>query len=158
MEIERKWLLIGDYPKTNLKTHAMVASFYISDSPEVRLRSYMPIKGDLHNNSPYLMTIKGEGTLVREEIEFPISIETWHDCLRFIGNKDPIIKDYYIYSIGDNEIEVSIVDGGVFTYAEVEFSSEEEASKFVFPWKNAVEVTDDISYKMKNYWKRSREI
>ena len=156
MEIERKWLIVGDYPKDGFKIHAMVAQSYISINPEVRVRSYMPIKSKLHSDAPYLMTIKGDGDLIRKEIEFPISLEAYNDCLRFAGNKNPVIKDYYVYDYDGYEIELSIVDNGAFIYAEVEFISEEEANKFVFPWKNVIEITEDSSYKMKNYWNRTR--
>ena len=44
-----------------------------------------------------------------------------------------------------------------FIYAEIEFSSEEDAKNFKLPdfldWE---EVTYDENYKMKNYWNRTR--
>ena len=43
-----------------------------------------------------------------------------------------------------------------FIYAEIEFESEEAANEFLKPDFLGEEVTNDDSYKMKNYWKRTR--
>ena len=48
------------------------------------------------------------------------------------------------------------VDDGAFIYAEIEFESEEQARDYQFPIDDAIEVTDDSNYKMKNYWLRTR--
>lgn len=154
MEIERKWLL-DKLPDATYARHYYVEQAYISTNPEVRVRKKLPCIGTPPIEDIYRLTIKGDGTLSREEIELVIPEEFYNDIMKFIG-KPAISKDYYIYydRLG-NCIEVSIVDNGKFIYAEVEFSSEEEALAYKFPWE-AKEVTDIASYKMKNYWLNSR--
>ena len=132
-----------------LVRNAQVEQFYVSTSPEVRLR---------HNpasNEPFRITIKGEGTLAREEIETKISENFYNQVKEFV-NKPPIKKDYSIFNCGGYPLAVSVVDDGAFIYAEVEFESEEQARDFQLPIDDAVEVTENTDYKMKNYWLRTR--
>ena len=42
-----------------------------------------------------------------------------------------------------------------FFYAEIEFTSEEEAGEFCVPEYFGEEITHVAEYKMKNYWKRT---
>ena len=151
MEIERKWL-IKNLPPIEYDERYKVHQFYLSIDPEVRVRSKRIFDGE--ELAPRI-TIKGEGTLVREEIEFDIFPYQYQLLLDLCG-KTPIEKDYYIYHKDGYEIEVSIVDNGAFIYAEIEFDSVEDAEKYIFPWADAVEVTYDTRYKMKNYWKDTR--
>lgn len=48
------------------------------------------------------------------------------------------------------------MDDGAFIYAEIEFETEEQARNYQPPIDDAVEVTDNPEYKMKNYWLRTR--
>lgn len=149
MEIERKWILQSVPTEFRLVRNSQVEQFYVSTSPEVRLR---------HNpasNEPFRITIKGEGTLAREEIETKISENFYNQVKEFV-NKPPIKKDYSIFNCGGYPLAVSVVDDGAFIYAEVEFESEEQARGFQLPIDDAVEVTENTDYKMKNYWLRTR--
>lgn len=149
MEIERKWILQRVPTEFRLARNSQVEQFYVSTSPEVRLR---------HNpasNEPFRITIKGEGTLAREEIETKISENFYNQVKEFV-NKPPIKKDYSIFNCGGYPLAVSVVDDGAFIYAEVEFESEEQARGFQLPIDDAVEVTENTDYKMKNYWLRTR--
>lgn len=149
MEIERKWILQRVPTKFQLVRNAQVEQFYVSTSPEVRLR---------HNpasNEPFRITIKGEGTLLREEIETKVSENFYNQVKEFVG-KPPIKKDYSIFNCGGYPLAVSVVDDGAFIYAEVEFESEEQARDFQLPIDDAIEVTENADYKMKNYWLRTR--
>lgn len=149
MEIERKWILQRVPTEFRLVKNTQMEQFYVSTSPEVRLR---------HNpasNEPFRITIKGEGTLSREEIETKISENFYNQVKEFV-NKTPIKKDYYIFNCGGYPLEVSIVDDGAFIYAEIEFETEEQARNYQLPIDDAVEVTDNPEYKMKNYWLRTR--
>ena len=105
------------------------------------------------------ITVKGDGTLAREEIETSIDEKFYNKILKFIGYK-PISKDYYIYYYNRYIIEVSDVDFGAFMYAEVEFDSIGEANDFVWPWPEILisEETENPEFKMKNYWIKSRGI
>ena len=149
MEIERKWILQRVPTEFRLVRNSQVEQFYVSTSPEVRLR-YNPA-----SNEPFRITIKGEGTLAREEIETKISENFYNQGKEFV-NKPPIKKDYSIFNCGGYPLAVSVVDDGAFIYAEVEFESEEQARGFQLPIDDAVEVTENTDYKMKNYWLRTR--
>lgn len=149
MEIERKWILQRVPTEFRLVRNAQVEQFYVSTSPEVRLR---------HNpasNEPFRITIKGEGTLSREEIETKISENFYNQVKEFV-NKTPIKKDYSIFNCSGYPLAVSVVDDGAFIYAEAEFESEEQARDFQLPIDDAIEVTENTDYKMKNYWLRTR--
>ncbi|MCM1214036.1 MAG: hypothetical protein NC548_05900 [Lachnospiraceae bacterium] len=174
MEIERKFLL-KELPKEleesgKLLAHMIVDQSYINNTPEVRIRRnkilfadphpgdrepIYPISGDGYN---YLMAVKSSGTLTRTEVEFSIDREVYFDLQAMVGIK-PIIKNYYRYWFNDMVHEVSIVDDGLdtgFIYFEIEFASEEEARAYICPFDGAIDVTEDSSYKMKNYWKKTR--
>lgn len=80
MEIERKWILQRVPTEFRLVRNSQVEQFYVSTSPEVRLR---------HNpasNEPFRITIKGEGTLAREEIETKISENFYNQVKEFVKN------------------------------------------------------------------------
>lgn len=149
MEIERKWILQRVPTEFRLVRNSQIEQFYLSTNPEVRLR---------HNsasNEPFRITVKGEGTLSREEIETKVSENFYNQVKKFV-DKPPIKKDYSIFNCGGYPLAVSVVDDGVFIYAEVEFESEEQARNFQLPIDDAIEVTENPEYKMKNYWLRTR--
>lgn len=151
MEIERKWLLKKIPTKYKEVKHSWIEQFYVSIEPEVRLRK------NLNSNVPYRITVKGNGTLSREEFESPISQEFYNKVKAFIG-MPPIQKDYYVFNCEGYPLCVSTVDNGAFIYAEIEFESEEQARNYILPIDDAIEVTDNPEYKMKNYWIRSRTV
>ena len=149
MEIERKWILKRVPTEFKLVRNSQVEQFYVSINPEVRLR---------HNpasSEPFRITVKGEGTLSREEIETGVS-EDFYNQLKDFVNKPPIKKDYSIFNCGGYPLAVSIVDNGAFIYAEIEFKTEEQARSYQLPIDDAVEVTEKSEYKMKNYWLKTR--
>lgn len=149
MEIERKWILQRVPTEFRLVRNSQVEQFYVSISPEVRLRHNPASK------EPFRITVKGEGTLTREEIEAEISEDFYNQLKDFVG-KSPIKKNYSVFNCGGYPLTVSVVDDGAFIYAEIEFESEEQARDYQFPIDDAIEVTDDSNYKMKNYWLRTR--
>lgn len=154
MEIERKWLL-RQLPKKPADAKYWIEQFYVSTSPEVRLRRCVP-NGDYENKVPYRITIKGEGDLSRIEIQNTVSQDFYEQALDFI-NLEPIQKHHLEYNVDGYKIEIAVVlNLDPFVYAEVEFDSEEEAKNYKFPWPELVEeeITNDESYKMKNFWKR----
>lgn len=163
MEIERKWLFnINDVPigLSNTITHYNQA--YISVEPEVRIRS-KTVESAIYDkcSTTYALCIKGSGTLTRHEIQRSITKEEF-EALKEVGNlteKMFIRKYYYSIPIDKYLLTVSIVDEGTnteFCYGEIEFKSEKEALDFNPPEWFGKEVTDDLNYKMKNYWKRTR--
>lgn len=154
MEIERKWLL-KKIPKHFPSGHYNIEQFYLTTNPELRFRK----KIDLYNNEiSYKLTIKGEGTIMREENEMNIT-EGIYENFKKLVNKQPIVKDYYTFWLNGYKIEISQVDND-FIYAEIEFNSIEEAT--TFQWDEnyfgyAEDVTYNPAYKMKNYWIQTRQ-
>ena len=163
MEIERQWLF-DKMPERFYFCHKDMEQSYLNLEPEVRLRkeTSKPIFELVFE--PYMIywiTIKGNGDLIREEINKEITKEEY-EALKRIGGitEDKVIrKTHWETYIGKYKLELNIVDKGTeneFCYGEIEFGSEEEALAFEpLDWFGK-EVTYDNSYKMKNYWKRTR--
>lgn len=156
MEIERKWLIKG-FPNKSfvIDYSATIDQAYLSIDPEVRIRRSTIGEGSNITSSCFL-AIKSNGTLSRSEVEIEISEDQYEELRRFMLF-EPIIKKYRVYNFAGYKIEMSIVDN-TWYYAEVEFETEKDAEEFEFPFPNLVvkEVTDDLNFKMKNYWKYSR--
>ena len=174
LEIERKWIvdhalidfLKENYPK-NMKNRTMLQS-YLSVNPEIRYRSVMS-KTD-SNDVKHYIAYKSDGDLVREEMEVEVSmasalkfakaIRDDKNIKEYHGSKF-ITKDYYVFYINDIKLQMSMVDDDKkFVYLEIEFPTEAAAQEFELPKEILKyikkEVTSDASYKMKNYWKRTR--
>ena len=157
MEIERKFLL-NKLPGIDSVKHIEIYQGYVSTKPEVRIRSYEVLSGENKGHKDYMLTIKGDGNLTREEIETYISQDFFMKVAQFIG-KPLIHKDYRKYIVDGNVLECSVVDPEMnteFCYGEVEYNNEKDASEFEWPFEGATDVTYDKSYKMKNYWLRTR--
>ena len=106
-------------------------------------------------HTDYILCIKGKGRLARQEIEKELSEQEFHDLEELLPI--PMIqKDYRVYRLSDGHLlECSLVDQK-FAYAEVEFSSVEEANAFVMPEFLLKDVTEDPYYSMAGYWKRKQ--
>ena len=99
-EIERKWLFDGDldFITANCKC-AIISDFYFNKN--TRLRNI--------NNGEWRITIKGDGTLVRNEFEVPIALkdlpnQTLLGCLQK--------KRYYVDYHG-NTFEINVFQNRV---------------------------------------------
>jgi hypothetical protein len=165
MEIERKWLLSSKPESIEAAARYVVDTTYLSHG-DVELR----IRQALHDDSvgdkttwgiimpEHTMTIKGPGDLSREEVEFILDFDQYN-ILRTLSRAEPIHSDIHLYDLHGHRIDVCEVDRE-FLYAEVEFESEWEAKDYRLPLELEQvlikEVTYDPSYKMKNYWARSR--
>ena len=164
MEIERKWLFdMRKVPVDQSKTLTHYKQLYLSIDPEVRVRSKVVenlLTGEKYHET-YMLCVKGEGDLTRTEIQTPIER---NEFIRLIEENDILLasaikKKYYTIPVGEYKLTVGTVDKGTpeeFSYGEIEFNSEEEALAFNPPEWFGKEVTNDKSYKMKNYWKRTR--
>lgn len=154
VEIERKFL-IEYFPETlPLVKEFQVEQGYLSINPEVRIRKKWNKYATL-----CFITIKSDGDLVRKEVECPIP-ESKYEALKEMLGKPIITKDYRVYQLMDHvELECSLVDKGLdteFMYAEIEFPSIQQAKSFIMPPWFIKDITNDSSYKMKNYWKSTR--
>ena len=157
LEIERKFL-VKEFPMDLELIHEVdIWQGYVSLEPEVRIhKAYDKGNGKVN----YRLTLKGDGTLSRTEIKTTIDENFFEESLDLMKG-ELIYKDYRSYRYKDYVLEVCHVDPGsldAFYYAEIEFPSEEEARAFEKPDFLGDEVTDDASYKMKNYWKRTRNM
>ena len=160
MEIERRWLLNGFPQEGALPLLAEVekAQGYLCTAPVVRIRSeHTAAQNGRPAADAYILCIKGKGTLAREEIETPLSAETFARLQAFLGV--PLIrKRTRLYRLPDGHIlECSHVDETeptAFYYAEVEFSSVEEAAAFSPPAFLGEEKTEDPTFSMSVYWRQ----
>ncbi|MBR5721738.1 MAG: hypothetical protein IKX78_04580 [Clostridia bacterium] len=154
MEIERKFLIESFPEGLPLKSECDMLQIYLSVTPTVRARSRKA-----GGRESYKLTIKSPGELCREEIETAITKKQFYALMKIAG-KNPITKHKKCYILPDGHIlECSLVDRGTeneFMYAEVEFGSVKEAEEFIPPEFLKKEVTYDNSYKMNNYWQRTR--
>ncbi len=152
MEIERKYRINGfpDHEGWPLIKAALVYQGYLATHPVVRIRSQQTDQG-----TDYILCFKGEGTLVRQEIEMPLQMEIFTQLSELLPA--PMVrKDYRVYQLPDgHHLECSLVDGDTpeaFYYAEVEFGSVEESRLFVPPAFLGEEVTEDPDFSMSQYW------
>lgn len=155
-EIERKWILKRIPEGFPLIVDAICEQSYLSISPEVRLRK----RAETGNAPLFFLDVKSSGTMERNEITIPISEKEVHSYALLLEGKPVIKKKWHLFDVGNGQtLEVTIVDPGTeteFIYVEVEFRTRREAENFVLPIPDAIEVTDDQNYKMKNYWKSTR--
>jgi len=151
LEIERKFRLLAMPPEELYLDSKKVpcafidqAYLVISHEREVRIR---------HKGARYFLTIKGSGTICREEVETEITKRNFDDLLpTSIGSV--IHKRRYTFREGKNVLEVDEYNHhltGLYIM-ECEFASLEAAAAFHLPdWAaGAVEVTYDGRYKNKN--------
>lgn len=138
MEIERKFLvkrIPGDVLQYPCKR---IEQAYLCTKPVVRVRRY---------GEEFWLTCKGKGLLAREEYELPLSEDAYRHLL---AKADGLVieKDRYRIPLGDYVIELDVFDGVLtpLVFAEVEFSSEQEALEFSPPEWFDRDVTWDPAY------------
>ena len=138
MEIERKFLVdtlpedLEQYPREAIE------QAYLSADPAVRVR---------RAGARYVLTVKGEGTLSREEAEFPLS-EASYIQLYAKAEGQPMRKTRYRIPWEGYVVEVDVFAPpfAPLVYAEVEFPTEDAARAFVPPDWFGREVTYDWRY------------
>ena len=143
MEIERKFL-IQTLPE-NLESypHKEIEQGYINREPVVRIRRC---------DDKYILTCKGEGLMVREEFELPLTKEAF---LHMKPKTDGIFisKTRYLIPYNDSlTIELDIFHGELapLVLAEVEFETEEDANAFVPPAWFGEDVSHSSKYHNSN--------
>ena len=139
MEIERKYLvrrLPDDLSKNEAKK---IAQGYLCTDPVVRIR---------RSNDNYYMTYKGDGLMVREEYNLPLTREAYEHLLPKIDGL-LIAKTRYLIPLTDRlTAELDVFEGvlSALTLVEVEFDSVEEANAFVPPEWFGEDVTESGKY------------
>lgn len=160
MEIERKWITTG-WPTATPHRILQMNQGYISVAPAVRIRSHF----EADKPPCYILCFKGQGGLCRQEIETEITPELFEQLESFIG-KPLIQKEQRQYLLENGLVlEVNLVDKDQpteFFYAEIEFSSPEQAlawkpdSPFLVEYLTH-EVTNEKGQSMAEYWKTTRK-
>ncbi len=143
MEIERKFL-VNTLPE-NLEhyPHKEIEQGYINREPVVRIR---------RSDDNYILTCKGQGLMMREEFELPLSKEAFEHMK---PKTDGIFIQKTRYLIPYDEkltIELDVFHGELapLVLAEVEFESVEEANAFLPPEWFSEDVTHSAKYHNSN--------
>ncbi len=139
MEIERKYLIHSLPERLEQYESKQIEQGYLCTNPVVRIR---------RSNENYILTYKGEGLMVREEYNLPLTKEGYeHMC----GKADGILikKTRYLIPLTDRlTIELDVFSGELegLLLAEVEFETEEEANSFIPPAWFGEDVTFSDKY------------
>jgi len=139
MEIERKFL-VAQIPDLSTNCRALtIRQGYVSTSPVIRLRQ---------QDEDYILTVKGAGTLAKEEFELPLTPEQFHTLWQKTEGFT-ITKTRYVIPLADGlyaELDEyhDMLEG--FLTVEVEFPSVETAHAFVPPDWFGMDVTENRRY------------
>lgn len=146
MEIERKFTVKNIPDLSNYSFH-LLEQGYLNTDPVVRIR---------REDDSYYLTYKGKGLLSREEYNLPLNEKSYKHLLQ---KADGIIirKKRYLIPYSDYMIELDIFLDPYenLVIAEVEFSNEEEAHRFVPPDWFDEDVTLNPSYHNSNLSKNN---
>lgn len=146
MEIERKYLINKDLLPFSLSSYSshVIEQAYLCTEPVVRVRK---------EDEKYYMTYKGQGLMVREEYNLPLTCEAYSHLLKK-ADGNIITKTRYLIPLKENSlnkellIELDVFEGtfeGLYL-AEIEFESEEDANNFTPPNWFGEDVTFDGKY------------
>ena len=138
MEIERKFLVKALPEQLENFSRHRIEQAYLCTDPVLRIR---------RKDETYILTYKGPGFLVREEHEFPLKEESYEQLLKK-AEGNVISKWRYRIPYEAYVIELDVFDPpfAPLILAEVEFSSEEEATLFEPPVWFGEDVTYNPSY------------
>ena len=139
MEIERKFL-IKSLPK-NLESypHHHITQAYLCTEPVIRIRQ---------KDEVYILTYKSKGLLAREEVEMPLTKDSFEHLLK---KADGMIIEKERYCIPLNseltiELDVFEQDLKGLILAEIEFKDEETALAYEMEDWFIKDVTMDSAY------------
>lgn len=139
MEIERKYLINSLPERLDQYESKQIEQGYLCTNPVVRIR---------RSNENYILTYKGEGLMVREEYNLPLTKEGYEHMRQKV---DGILikKTRYLIPLTDRlTIELDIFSDKLegLLLAEVEFETEEEANSFIPPAWFGEDVTFSDKY------------
>ena len=142
MEIERKYLVQKLPENYTVFPCRRLEQGYLCKEPVVRIRQ---------DNNNYELTYKSKGLLVREEYNMPLTKESYEHLKTKIDGKI-ITKKRYMIPYRTYTIELDVFEGDLapLTFAEVEFTSVEEAENFIAPDWFGEDVTYEAKYKNSN--------
>lgn len=139
MEIERKYLVKEIPSNPDQYESKKIAQGYLCTEPVVRIR---------RSNNDYYMTYKGDGLMVREEYNLPLTEEAYTHLRPKIDGL-LIAKTRYLIPLNDKltaELDIFEEDLKGLVIVEVEFDSVEEANAFSAPDWFGEDVTNSGKY------------
>lgn len=138
MEIERKFLVRRLPDGLERYPHSRIEQAYLCTRPVVRVRRY---------REEFRLTCKGDGLLSREELELPLTEETYRKLLAK-ADGTVIEKERYRIPWEGHVIELDVFGGALapLVFAEVEFATEGSAREFCPPDWFGREVTWEPEY------------
>ena len=140
MEIEKKYLTKKVHFSLEGFKKAEISQCYISTEPVIRLRNH---------SGKYMLTVKGDGLISREELELNITKEQYERLIKKSETSIVIKTRYYIPLkcglTAELDVYHSQLDGLITT--EVEFSSLEEMETFAPPRWFGIDISDNKMYK-----------
>jgi len=144
-EIERKFLVTGDYKLPLGVEKKTIDQVDISLDPVVRLRK---------DGWKYELTIKGKGHISKTEVEKELTKKEF-DALWVLTEGKRLEKNRFLVPFGDYTIEFDVFKGHLedLVMFEVEFKTLEEADNFNpnIDWITSFEdVSEDMKYKNNN--------
>jgi len=113
---------------------------YISTSPVIRIRQ---------QSEEYWLTVKGKGTVVREEFELPLSADEFTSLSQKLETDFLNKTRYYIPLDASHMAELDVYEGKLLGLAtvEVEFKTLADAENFILPEWFGKDVSHMESYK-----------
>ena len=142
MEIERKFL-VDHLPSLAKYPSKKITQAYISINPVIRLRQI---------DDDYLLTVKSQGHIMREEFEMPITKDQFENLGKKVEDS-PIQKTRYFIPLENNlTAELDVYEGNLngLCTVEVEFSSLDDSNHFVPPNWFGTDISLDSRYKNNN--------
>ena len=139
MEIERKYLVKTLPDHLDQYESKKIAQGYLCTEPVVRIR---------RSNNDYYLTYKGDGLMVREEYNLPLTKDAY---LHLKPKADGLVISKTRYLIPEKngltiELDVFHQEYEGLLLAEVEFSSQEEAESYCPPDWFGEDVTFSVRY------------
>lgn len=142
MEIERKFRMRELPEGWEQYPSVLIEQAYVCREPVIRVRK---------RDDQYILTVKGEGMLAREEFELPLSEEAYRS-LRSKAEGNVIRKRRVLIPLAPYTVEMDIFEEPFddMVLAEIEFPTLEEAESFMAPVWLGEDVTDDARYHNSN--------
>jgi CYTH domain-containing protein len=139
MEIEKKYLVKNIPESLERFEYKKIAQGYLCTSPVVRIR---------RSNDDYYLTYKGEGLMVREEYNLPLTKDAYEHLLSKIDGL-LIAKTRYLIPLDHGlTAELDLFEGELAPLAlvEVEFETTADADAFTAPDWFGEDVTNSGKY------------
>ena len=147
MEIERKYLLSQEQIPM-LKKHPSyeIEQSYICTNPAIRLRK---TTDGANGDDEYILSVKGQGAIIREEFELAISSRHYYKLLAKIEGRI-IKKTRYLVPLASGHVAEADVYheylSGLLT-VEVEFANVDDMNSFTPPEWFGRDVSEESMYK-----------